>query len=361
VINNNVAYVAAEDSIVMYNIDTYQRVAAIADSGLCKLYYNSGKLIVTKQYPIKRFFVEILDASNLALLGFVQGISGDCAGAVMTNNMLYVAVDSGYQGTRGRLAIIDPAANWQLLQEVDFGTQAVGIFELYNYNNQIVSVNKTPYGGLDAGSLTFFDPGNSTFQNHLYNVRVGDGYGIRNNLLYLNINGGIGSISLDTYQIGDTTIIPAPSSTGTIVIHSAAIDYINDQFYLNIGNYSSFGIGIIASLAGDSLGTYATGINPEGIAIDYRTPNGISPKSNGVTNLTVTPNPVSDVLTITFTGDETVGEIRIFDITGRNVLTRTVNESMKNVRISCKDFPSGIYMLSASAGKEIFSRKFIKK
>src|ERR1035437_7340767 len=34
IIRGNFAYVAAQDSIVMYNLDTYHRVAAVPDSGL---------------------------------------------------------------------------------------------------------------------------------------------------------------------------------------------------------------------------------------------------------------------------------------------------------------------------------------
>ena len=79
IIDGHFAYVAAQDSIIKYDIDTYQRVAAIADSGLAKLYKYGNKVLVSKQYPIKRFFLEVLD-DNLSLLARVQNISGECGG-----------------------------------------------------------------------------------------------------------------------------------------------------------------------------------------------------------------------------------------------------------------------------------------
>ena len=361
VIDGNVAYVAAQDSIVMYNIDTYQRIAAIADSGIGKLYYNQGRLIVTKQYPIKRFFVEILDATNLALLGLVQGVSGECGEAIMTQGLLYVAVDSGYLGTRGRLAVIDPANNWNLIKEVDLGPEALGIWNLYNYNEQIYTVNKTPFGGLDVGSISIYDVNSSSFQNHVFNVRVGDGYGIKDNLLYLNINDGVGSINLDTKQIVDTTLIHAPGSSGNIVIHSAALDYVNNQLYLNIGNYSTFGIGIIAALNGDSLDSYSTGINADGIAIDYRTPSAIMDNKVQQNIVSISPNPVTDYLTLNLSGHDNDCEIKIFDLTGRQVFSRFLNEKIRYLKINCAELPSGIYLLTIKQGNEIISQKFIRK
>ncbi|MGA3013715.1 MAG: hypothetical protein ABSD71_06740, partial [Bacteroidales bacterium] len=79
-IKNNYAYVTAQDSIVLYNIDTYKRIAAVKDSGINQMALNNNQLIVTKQYPIKRFRVEVLDANTLGLLAFVDGIPGDCEG-----------------------------------------------------------------------------------------------------------------------------------------------------------------------------------------------------------------------------------------------------------------------------------------
>jgi hypothetical protein len=343
----------------MYNIDTHQRIAATADSGITKLYFYQNKLIVTKNYPIKRFFVEILDATNLALLGLVQGISGECGGAVMSQDLLYVAVDSGYLGTRGKLAVIDPVTNWTLIKEVDFGTEANGMWNLYNYNNQILSVNKTPYGGLDRGSLSFYNINNSSFQNYVFDVRIGDGYGIIGNLLYLKINDGVGSINLDTHQIADTSIIPAPSLSGTIEIHSAAVDYINNQFYLNIGNYSTFGVGVIATLTGDSLDSYTTGVNAEGIAIDYRTPASIYNNQTQQSAISISPNPVTDFLSISLPGKD-INEVKIFDLMGKQVYSRVLNEKTGNLKIDCTEFPSGIYMLTVFNNSGVISEKLIR-
>jgi hypothetical protein len=137
VIAGNKAFVAAQDSIVEYNLDTYQRVITIDDSGMNRLYVHNNKLIITKQWPVKRFYVEVLDISNnLGLLARIQNITGDCGDAVVSDkDTLYVAVPGVYPTSRGKLAVIDQGT-WTLQREIDFDTVAKGISDLYNYNGQ---------------------------------------------------------------------------------------------------------------------------------------------------------------------------------------------------------------------------------
>ena len=85
-VSDHYAYVAAQDSLVKYDLDTWQRVAAVADSGLSKLAIYNDKLIVTKQYPVSRFFVEVLNSSDLSIFSLIDNISGECGGAVAAND-----------------------------------------------------------------------------------------------------------------------------------------------------------------------------------------------------------------------------------------------------------------------------------
>lgn len=358
VINGNIAYVAAEDSIVMYNLDTYQRVAAIADSGLNRLCVYNNKLIVTKQWPITRFFVEVLDASNLALLARVQNISGDCGGAVFAKDTLYVAVNQGYAGVEGKLACIS-TDTWTVAREINFGTAAVGIWDLYNYNGSIFSINKTPYGSSLAGSITVYNLFSRTFENKVFSANIGDGCGIKDNLLYLIYNGGIGSFDLNTGTMANTSVVDPPMSLN-VFINSGAIDYVGGNLYLQLGNRPpTFGIGIVASsVTGDSLSSYPTGINAESVAIDYRTPVSIKPAANQGLSVSVYPNPATESVTLTF--NEPASQVTVLDITGRIMFTG-VNVSGNHLRIDCSDFPAGIYFVSVSSETGKSTRKFIKQ
>jgi hypothetical protein len=322
-----------------------------------------NKVLVSKQYPIKRFFLEVLD-ENLSLLARVQNISGEAAGIISAwnagQNIVYVAVNGGYAGTEGKLARINPV-NWTVLGEINFGANAVGINDLYFYDSKIYTVNRTPSGNPYRGSVTVYDFIQDNFINHMFDVLVGDGAGIKDNLLYLKMNEGLGSIDMDTKQIADTTIIPDPGTSNRRYIISAAVDYINDLFYINLGNRSSYGVGEIATLSGDSITSYTAGINAEAIAIDYRTPVGIDPGQTINDFVNIYPNPVTDFLVLNLNSPETIKFIKITDLTGRVIHEILPDEIEKVIRFNCEDLNSGVYLLSFLTDSGMKTRKFIKK
>ena len=184
---------------------------------------------------------------------------------------------------------------------------------------------------------------------------------MKDNLLYFKMNEGLGSFDLDAKHIVDTTIIPDPGSANRKYILSAAVDYINSLFYINIGNRSSYGVGEIASLTGDSITSYTTGINAEAIAIDYRTPVGIAPDQPFKDFVTMFPNPVVDFLTLNLYGNETIKIIKITDLTGRIIYHKVLNSNEKTININCEELTGGVYLISFMTDNGVKTRKFIKK
>jgi hypothetical protein len=360
-IENNLAYVTAQDSIVLYNIDTYQRIAAVKDSGVNKMALYNNRLIVTKKYPVSRFQVEILDASTLGLIYLIDGISGDCQGVTVYNNLVYVAIDSGYSGINGRMAILN-ANTWQLDTILNFGPTAVGTSSVYSFGGYIYTINVTPYGVSNVGSITQYNPTNNYFETTVLPFKVGSGIGIGGSLLYLGLNNSIGSYDLNMQIIVDSAIIHYSGGNNNVSIHSAAFDYINNKFYTNIGNRNSFGLGVVFSLTGDSLTNYSTGINPDACAIDFRTPTGIRHGESGGDELAVYPNPATDYINIySKYSKKQLREVKIMDITGRTMESKPIQEGDNDIRINILDYPVGIYLISFPTEQGIKFGKFIKR
>ncbi len=365
VISGQMVYVTAQDSIVKYDLNSMQRMAAILDSGLNQLAVFKGKLIVSKQYPLTNDFVEILDTATLGLVKEVQGISGDCGGIAFTNDTLYVAVNGGYLGTIGKLAVIDPS-DWSLKTEIDFGPAAVGIFDLYNYKGMIVSVNATPYGVIDTGSITVYNPSTRKFVNVILHHTVGNSEGpgsagIIDSLLYLNLDYGIGTFNLITLAIEDSVIIRNPGSS--VYIISATVDTIDDRIYTNIGNFSSPGYCLVSNLAGDSITSYATGISSNAIVVDYRI-SGVGIFNHPPESIAVNlyPNPVSDQLNISSHRQLDVRTLMITDITGKVMLLQTPgSQETTNFTVSCRNFPSGMYYLILETSEGRVVSTFVKQ
>jgi len=358
-INTNHAYVTAQDSVVLYNIDTYQRIAAVRDSGVNRMALFNDKLIVTKKYPIGRFRVEVLSAEDLGLLALVDGIPGDCEGVALYGNFAYVAVDSGSSGVEGRLAKIN-TSNWTLETIFNFGASAHGINDIYSYGGYLYCINKTPYGGGNIGSITQFDPATGNFVTNTLAVKIGEGIGIGGNLLYLGMSNGIGSYNLDTQTIADSAIINYFGVDPNLIMTSAALDYVNNKFYTNFGNRNLFGYGEVYSMNGDSLTSYSTGLNPDACAIDFRTPTGIANQRSLQDAISVYPNPANDFISINLNSTATLKEIKILDLTGRTIDTKFFQKGENNIRIIVSDYPSGVYLISVTTDQGTKVRKFIK-
>ena len=73
------------------------------------------------------------------------------------------------------------------------------------------------------------------------------------------------------------------------------------------------------------------------------------------------PNPVNDVLYLQFDNINQPSKIQveIVDVLGKSVLKTTVRSEIENIDIS--NLSIGTYLLQANNGKQIFTRKFLKK
>ena len=363
-IRGKYAYVTAQDSIAKYNLNTLERVAAVADSGVNKLGIHNGNLVISKQYPVAQYFATIRDTGDLSLVSNISGISGECMEIISVADSVYLAVNGGWMGTDGKIAVIDPNT-WTLVREIQLGTDAVGIVNLYLYNGKILSVNKTPYGAPEQGSITLYDPFTATFQNYLFGVIIGYGVELSDSTLFVMMNEGIGVIHLPTMEIADTSRIPDPGSAGFIYITSAAFDTINDRFYVNIGDYMNPGYCLVADLIGDSITSYATGISTEAIVVDYREKMlGIPvPEADpGSVVLSLYPNPSSEWIHITVESDISVNEITIFDLYGKVIKRKApIGMNAGSHRIDVSNLPAGLYFLAVRTSTGSATKKFVKQ
>jgi len=357
----HIAFISAQDSIIKFNLNTYQRMTAIADSGLAKLALYKNRLIVSKQYPLSRFFAEVLDTADLSVVAMVDNISGDCGGIAAIADTVYIAVNGGWMGTEGKIAVVDPTS-WTLTREINLGAEAIGISNLYKYDGKLYSVNKTPYGMPTVGSISAYDPSTGSHFNKLINVKVGNGTGIMDSTLFVVMNEGIGSFILNTMQIADTAIVADPGSAMYTYILSSAVDTLNDRIYANIGDFMTPGICLVSSLAGDSITSYPTGISSDVIGIDYREyPQGIAILENQPV-LTVYPNPVIDLIALQYKGNQRITATLITDAFGKVVFNREENLNEQGLQpISLTNLPSGLYCLILKTTGNPVTAKFIKQ
>jgi len=338
-ISDGFLYVAAQDSIAKYDANTFQRLAVTAAVGVNKLAVYQNKLMATFAYPVTENFIRWFDASDLTFLGSVADVSDESAGMLIVGNLLYVAVPGGWTSTTGKLAMID-LDPFELIDEVDLGSEAMGIYNLYLANNQIVTVNRSAWG-TTTGNLTVINTDLSDFTHYAYTESIGAGIGVYNNLLFTQMNNGIGSVNLETMELEKSTVVEPFAMS----IAAAKLDTVNGLFYVTTTDYSALGAGFIYNLAGEEQNTFDAGISAEAIAIDYRSSVGVQ-EFHAQIALQAYPNPTHDVCRISLPDELAGAQWKICDLIGRIYLEGSVDLNRKTLDLDMQSLQQGMYLIT---------------
>ncbi|PLX11643.1 MAG: hypothetical protein C0598_07755 [Marinilabiliales bacterium] len=346
IIIDNFAYVAAQDSIVKINIDTYEKVASVSAIGINQLASDGNILLASFWYPVTENFVRIFSLDDLTLQANISEISGDAADFLIHDGIALVAVPGAYGSTSGKVASID-IAEGVLLSEDDYGEFYSGIGFFGFHNDVVTTFMTTAWGETTTNIGTFDDGGNIIEQFTIEDASLAKTAGQHQQIMYLELNNGISEYNLISNS--ENAIIDALDES----IASSVVDTINNLFYITTTDYFSFGSGYIYNFDGTQTGTFEAGISAQAIAIDYRTVT--STIENIITDISVFPNPSSDFISIKTNGYETFNHIEVIDNTGRKVLT--VSNSNK---LDIRALNNGLYFLIAKSNEKVFSSRFIK-
>lgn len=337
-------YVAATDSLVKFNSDTYQREGAIAVSGPRMLLIHGDLLFVSIQYPETSNFVRIYNKHTLQFLKSVPEISGEAAGMHYHNGKIYVAVPGNWMSTVGKLAILD-ASNGDFIEEVDFGNSGMGIFNFFVYDNQLVTVNKSAWG-VSSGIISFFDTQTKQISHINIPHYIGKGIEVYGDLLYLLVNNGIGSFNLITRQIVDTAIVPDPGSANFIYFADVVFDKLAQNFYATISDFFSLGNGLIYALDGQATGTFQAGISAEALALDYRNVSSLA--HVGTKRPLLYPNPAGSHPVVNVLADNPIKSIVINGIDGRFYGTVVNQQLSSDMALEVSYLPKGSYLIQVN-------------
>ena len=344
------AYVAAQDSIVLLNIDTYEKLATVEAHGVNKLAAIGDLLVASFWYPATGNFVRTYLLSNVWPQHEFPEISDEAAGMmVMGGSYVLVAVPGAYGSTTGKVAVIDMNNN-EVMSEDDFGEFFTGI-GYFAENNGLVNVfMKTAYGGTTFNVATVNMQGEIVDQFTYEDDSLANATGQMNSDIYLELNNGIGKYDLNSHEITNPSVVPVQEMT----IGASVLDTVNNLFYLTTTDFYSTGAGFIYNMDGEKTGSFEAGISAQAIAVDYREAAGIN-EQYAVELLTVFPNPAGDKVNLNIPANQQIDKIVVTDISGKVVIT---GMDVRNVDTS--SLHSGIYFVTVYSDNTVYTGKFIK-
>jgi hypothetical protein len=157
-----------------------------------------------------------------------------------------------------------------------------------------------------------------------------------------------GNFRQNTYTYngnGDEVLDVQQKWSGTAWINAS-----NSKMYYNSNN-------VMISSATRDWNNPATKINcGDSAYYYYKTVSGINELPAQGENISVYPNPVSNNLTIDYTGKAT---INIFNTQGQLIETLFINNNLSNIDVS--NLPCGVYMMELRTEKGNVVKKFMKE
>ncbi|NOR86135.1 MAG: T9SS type A sorting domain-containing protein [Bacteroidales bacterium] len=356
IIVGNYAYVAAEDSIAKFDIINHIKVAVIYESNLSRLYFANNQLFVSRRSdlngaPADGIYLKTFDA-ELNLLNSANGISTDAAGILMIGDSIYVAVSGDWQATEGKMAVI--SADFSYIREINLGTDAVGIIDLFEDGETIYTVNKSPWGAT-TGSISTYQINTASWTTNIISNVVGKGVKRVNDILYLGLDYGIGSYDLTNAVVINNQIVPDPGSANYIAVAAAAFDEINERFYVSITDYFSFGEGKVYDLDGTQTGSFEVGVSAEAMAIHYVDETLLN-ELNEI-NVNVYPNPTHGLVYIQ--SEENIRTISVYNEMGQIVLI--IQEGNSKDVIDLSELKVGFYFVKIESDHSFAVKKILKR
>ena len=197
---------------------------------------------------------------------------------------------------------------------------------------------------------------------------------------YLWAENGIEVISLSTYiphpefDFSDNNsmiICHQASNIGFVaqkVLDDGTVEWDADGNMICIPTFSPFYSEHIEVQTGDKTIAVWAKTQPGGgsndIYITRVDDNPVTGKNeHPIDQLQISPNPVVDMINVTFSENLSEASIRILDAFGREVcrIENVLNPQYGNLKISTSELPAGLYILNIESGVLNYSGKFVKK
>lgn len=348
-IQDNFLYIAAQDSIVKYNLMSKERVAATSFGAMStiKMQLYNNKLLVGNWYEPFGFagnydnHLRIFDANDLSFQDSIPDLRKPSTDMVILNDTAYIVQNnrtfSGWEDTLGYLAVVD-LTTYSLIRNDTLSNSGDEIGRLILEGQTIYTLN--------SASNTI-----SSLNTHTGNKNtVHSGVDLNANLYgptiykydgkwFFPFNQGIGSFDLINNIVVDSNIINIDLNFAFV------LDTLSDRIYVSYIDYwnQQNNKGVCYNMAGDSIASFQVGYSPELLGVYYESSSSNSIQNNDFAEqLKVYPNPFNDQINVELPLFD-LYQVRLFSSDGNLVSHKSIYSDQ--IKINLESLPQGIYYL----------------
>ncbi len=266
-------YVAAQDSIVKYDLVSGERIAATvfgAPSTIHMALYEEFLLVgnwfapfgVTE--PFTNHF-RIFDAQTLVLVDSVNLDQG-AKDFIVVGDTAYITQNlnsSSFSDSAGVMVRVD-LTDFSVIDSIQVNEHGEDLGRLVRIDSIIYGINGA------SNTITQYNINTAIAQTDSVDVDLQPGTtGARlvldeNNILHAAINNDISTFDIESQTVLDSSIVDT-------VITAFTLDTVNQVYYITQTDFTTFTGGIIFDAEGNRLDTLLAGFSPEVIEIAYNT------------------------------------------------------------------------------------------
>jgi hypothetical protein len=368
VVNGQEVYVAAQDSIVKYDLVTQSRVAANAFGApsTIKLAIYGNHLLVGNWYAPWGFVgafdnhFRIFNTSDLSLADSIPEVTKPATDFVVVGDYAYIAqnnvVAAGYGDTLGYLAVVN--LNTMSFERYDtLSTTGDDIGRLVADGDMIYSINSVSNTISSYNTVNQVKTNQASTAISLSPKKNGPtAFTKGNGVWYFPFDNGIGAYNLSTNTVVTADIVTIPGS------FAFTMDTFNNTFCVSHIYYGSQGnnTGKIYDMTGDSIASFEVGFSPEALAIVSQTGVAVTAiASEEELKYTIFPNPVQSILNVEFAIEEEV-TLMLINSVGQVVLQEKTNETVTSIAVEY--LPAGVYFIAVANEEGVLrTQRFVKK
>jgi len=157
-----------------------------------------------------------------------------------------------------------------------------------------------------------------------------------------------------TIEAGDTVIWTWTSPNHTVENSAGSVETFDSGFFGPVGSTYSFTFTVVGN------NPYFCGIhgaaNMSGVITV--TPS-LSIEDETLRSFNIIENPVNQNLNINLAGNISEGKITIYDLLGKRIITKKINNS-SNLSVNVSSLHNGLYLITIESENSIQTKRFIK-
>lgn len=367
VIDGQFAFVAAQDSIIKYDLTNMSRVSSVAfgAESTIKLAVSNGYVLAGNWYapwgavgPYPNHF-RVFNSTDLSFVDSIPAISKPAKDFVVHNNYAYIAQNNaqtaGFGDTLGYLAVVD-LTNMSLVRMDTLSNNGDEIGRMILEGDVIYTLNGV------SNTISSYDLTNQTFSTQATSVDLKPksygptAFNASSGVWYIPFDNGVGTYDLANNAVVNADIVTISGSfafTLDTFNNRIAVSHID---YLNQNNNQ----GVYYNMTGDSVASFIVGFSPEAMAVVSSIVGSVNAfASQQEVPYKLYPNPVSDFLTIDIQSNGFFSAA-IYHINGQRVWEAT--ELNATSVVSVESLTAGVYtFVLKNKDGSLYTQRFIKQ